>query len=186
MLRMVGSNSGDFVCTQVLHNLWKLYLCKQQMQVANGRQPRKTNNDNKNTDYNNNYYNSAPNSKKTTFQFETEKNRVARPPPTQKICQHTSDDNSTNSQPMTRPIIRNVKSKSGIKPTKKKMVFLKLFKSSAKSSSNPTISKAVPTAKVTKLSIAKTSETKNEFEKNRFQSIKRVPIAKRVNEAMSM
>lgn len=28
MLRMVGSNSGDFVCTQVLHNLWKLFLCK--------------------------------------------------------------------------------------------------------------------------------------------------------------
>jgi hypothetical protein len=25
---MIGSNSGDFVCTQVLHNLWKLYLCK--------------------------------------------------------------------------------------------------------------------------------------------------------------
>lgn len=28
MLRMIGSNSGDFVCTQVLHNLWKLFLCK--------------------------------------------------------------------------------------------------------------------------------------------------------------
>lgn len=28
MIRMVGSNSGDFVCTQVLHNLWKLFLCK--------------------------------------------------------------------------------------------------------------------------------------------------------------
>jgi hypothetical protein len=28
MIRMIGSNSGDFVCTQVLHNLWKLYLCK--------------------------------------------------------------------------------------------------------------------------------------------------------------
>lgn len=29
MIRMIGSNSGDFVCTQVLHNLWKLFLCKQ-------------------------------------------------------------------------------------------------------------------------------------------------------------
>lgn len=28
MLRMIGSNSGDFVCTQVLHNLWKLFLYK--------------------------------------------------------------------------------------------------------------------------------------------------------------
>ena len=28
MLRMIGSNSGDFVCTQVLHNLWKLFLFK--------------------------------------------------------------------------------------------------------------------------------------------------------------
>jgi hypothetical protein len=28
---MIGSNSGDFVCTQVLHNLWKLYLCKKYM-----------------------------------------------------------------------------------------------------------------------------------------------------------
>jgi hypothetical protein len=31
MLRMVASNSGDFVCTQVLHNLWKLFLCKKQL-----------------------------------------------------------------------------------------------------------------------------------------------------------
>ncbi len=28
MLRMIGSNSGDFTCTQVLHNLWKLFLFK--------------------------------------------------------------------------------------------------------------------------------------------------------------
>lgn len=28
MLRMIGSNSGDFVCTQLLHNLWKLFLFK--------------------------------------------------------------------------------------------------------------------------------------------------------------
>ena len=28
MLRMIGSNSGDFVCTQVIHNLWKLFLFK--------------------------------------------------------------------------------------------------------------------------------------------------------------
>lgn len=28
MLRMISSNSGDFVCTQVLHNLWKLFLFK--------------------------------------------------------------------------------------------------------------------------------------------------------------
>jgi hypothetical protein len=28
MLRMIHSNSGDFVCTQVLHNLWKLFLYK--------------------------------------------------------------------------------------------------------------------------------------------------------------
>lgn len=34
MLRMVGSNSGDFVCTQVLHNLWKLFLCKKCSQNA--------------------------------------------------------------------------------------------------------------------------------------------------------
>ena len=36
MLRMVGSNSGDFVCTQVLHNLWKLFLCKKCSQSGGG------------------------------------------------------------------------------------------------------------------------------------------------------
>ena len=40
MLRMIGSNSGDFVCTQVLHNLWKLFLFKKFV-VKNDRPSKK-------------------------------------------------------------------------------------------------------------------------------------------------
>ena len=28
MIRMIGSNSGDYVCTQLLHNMWRLFLFK--------------------------------------------------------------------------------------------------------------------------------------------------------------
>ena len=46
MLRMIGSNSGDFVCTQVLHNLWKLFLFKKYtLKQEKLRQQREGNND---------------------------------------------------------------------------------------------------------------------------------------------
>jgi hypothetical protein len=51
MLRMIQSNSGDFVCTQVLHNLWKLYLCKKH-----------------------NYNTNSTNNNETSFSFNHKKN----------------------------------------------------------------------------------------------------------------
>lgn len=39
---MIGSNSGDFVCTQVLHNLWKLFLCKKAIQSESKKDKKAT------------------------------------------------------------------------------------------------------------------------------------------------
>jgi len=99
MLRMIGSNSGDFVCTQVLHNLWKLYLYKKFSQ-----------NDSKNS--------LITNERQTTSNDENEEKTRKR-----KFNSHsTNETHLPSSEPNTSTPSSSRKSKP-----KKKPAFIRLF-----------------------------------------------------------
>ena len=63
MLRMIASHSGDFVCTQVIHNLWKLYLFKNYRQSLKQQQQPNSGDENDSRDE------SSPVSRATKLQY---------------------------------------------------------------------------------------------------------------------
>ena len=158
MLRMVGSNSGDFVCTQVLHNLWKLFLCKKfvlkEMKTSKSQEESFKNDKIFTFDLN---YESAfeINRPSDNEQEEEVKTKKAQRP--SKSFKTTSNNNNNN------------------KYSKKKRFFSRLFSETVTTSS----SYNKPIRHVTSL----TGRTDNlkESDIRRFQSIRRMPLVKKLN-----
>jgi hypothetical protein len=200
MIRMIGSNSGDFVCTQVLHNLWKLFLCKKHVQETSRL---KKENKKKIT------INEAYNKSSDNMQSNNSINNDSEARTSNNNGETSDDENYEDEEDMktsttnpsflsmpTKSIIRNVR--ANVKP-KKKTILLRLFKSTSSGTksppsrsplrkSPPALARSLSTVTSGSSSMRAQSMRKNlvirrmndNFEGNRFQSIKRVTVAKRV------
>jgi hypothetical protein len=154
---MIGSNSGDFVCTQVLHNLWKLFLCKKyafaKLQESKSKASR---NDENNTN---------PDEKTHRFDLEFE------------------DDNNYSSgkdQEHEQVFNRNYKLKlTSNNNSKKKKFFTKIF--SDHKTSPPTTTSTTGITRKLNQPIAKMRSEAFNNDAKRFQSLKRVAINRRIN-----
>ena len=148
MLRMIGSNSGDFVCTQVLHNLWKLFLCKKFIlkEMKNGKS----------------LEGAFKNEKLFTFDMKYESGLDLN------ISSEKGEVKVEKSikQPKTSKILSTNYSK-------KKKLFTKLF-----SNTGNTHSYNKPIRNIS--SLTGHNENLKDSEIGRFQSIKRVPLAKKI------
>lgn len=162
MLRMIGSNSGDFVCTQVLHNLWKLFLCKKyafaKLQECKG----KTNQNDESNNTNN------PDDKKHKFDLEFDDD--------------TNEDTNNNYTSCSKEQVfnRNYKLKlTSNNNSKKKRFFAKIF-SEPKTTPASSASATGANRKLIQPLAKMRSEAFNNDAK-RFQSLKRVAINRRIN-----
>jgi hypothetical protein len=205
MIRMIGSNSGDFVCTQVIHNLWKLFLCKKHIQESSrlkkeNKKKKLTINEanNKSSDNNNNMQSNNNDSEARS----SNNNKYGETSDNENDDNYEDEEdtrNSTNntSSVPTKSIMRNVR--VNIKP-KKKTILLRLFKSSSGGSNrsppsrsplhkNPPLARSSSAVAASpNLIRAQSAIRKNlviqrmsdNYEGNRFQSIKRVTVTKRV------
>lgn len=159
---MIGSNSGDFVCTQVLHNLWKLFLCKKyafaKLQECKG----KTNQNDESNNTNN------PDDKKHKFDLEFDDD--------------TNEDTNNNYTSCSKEQVfnRNYKLKlTSNNNSKKKRFFAKIF-SEPKTTPTSSASATGANRKLIQPLAKMRSEAFNNDAK-RFQSLKRVAINRRIN-----
>ena len=184
MLRMIGSNSGDFVCTQVLHNLWKLYLCKKYVlnkkgSKCSGKMFNETDNDEENSAFDKKGYNEQPKSPKIKVSLKTRDDIGIRD---SNLTTTTSGTDCSGSTP-TKSLNQAKKLFKPKVKTKKRTVFLKLFSKS--SSQRNTLVTTKPTLGYTGSvrttlnppQIKRSDEFNNEI--RRFQSIKRVNLARK-------
>ena len=159
MLRMVGSNSGDFVCTQVLHNLWKLFLCKKFIlkEMKNGKSLAESFTDEK------------------QFAFDLK-------------CEPKFDTNRSSDNEEEKKTIKTQKSNKNHKPltksySKKKRFLTRLFSDTT----GITHSYNKPIRHVTNRQVSSSlaggrTDVLKDSDIRRFQSIKRIPMVKKIKD----
>ena len=164
MLRMVGSNSGDFVCTQVLHNLWKLFLCKKFIlrEMKNGKSLNDT----------------YKNDKVFIFDLNYEPGVGDPNPPTDFEDEKPDYYNDTSATTAQRKVpSKNYKMTSN-NYSKKKKFFSKLFSDNSAAKSAHGYNK--PVRHISNLTArGDSSSCLKDDDVRRFQSIKRVVLVKK-------
>lgn len=157
MLRMVGSNSGDFVCTQVLHNLWKLFLCKKFVlkEIKNGKSLDESFKDEKNFTFDLNCESAFDINRSSDNEEERKIRKVQKPNKNQKI------------------LLKNY--------SKKKRFLSRLFSDTTGTTYpyNKPI-RHLTSRHVTSSSLTGRTENLKDSDIRRFQSIKRIPLVKKL------
>lgn len=178
MLRMIGANSGDFVCTQVLHNLWKLFLCKKCSSHSASKSESAAQSENRNEGATEAIYNLNFDVHTSEFEEEDEQEEHVNKP-RQSIYDKNTDKKSKPKTKMPQPQLKSIMSR------KKSSLIGRLFsevtsKTQVKTATPPPKSRSIHLMHQQK-KMAKSShhqpqarDERFSIEMKRFQSIKRI------------